>query len=190
VVVTHYNYFRDYDPTIGRYIQSDPIGLNGDASAYSYARSAALLFSDLQGLEAYAPPLPGFQIPERPWRVPWQGIAEGLGARCLGAIALLLYSSDAGSICNDDPRRQKEECRDKDPCDKLLTQYEIKRLGRILDSEQRGFTVERLKEQLGCRPAARCDLYKCRDGRIVMKGKGDSLSPGQDTRYNVNDPVP
>ncbi len=23
----HYNYFRDYDPTIGRYVESDPIGL-------------------------------------------------------------------------------------------------------------------------------------------------------------------
>jgi len=25
----HYNYFRDYDPTIGRYVESDPIGLEG-----------------------------------------------------------------------------------------------------------------------------------------------------------------
>ena len=25
----HYNYFRDFDPAIGRYIQSDPIDING-----------------------------------------------------------------------------------------------------------------------------------------------------------------
>ena len=46
----HYNYFRDYDPSIGRYIQSDPIGLQGGLSTYSYVGGNPLIHFDLWGL--------------------------------------------------------------------------------------------------------------------------------------------
>ncbi|KAB7613492.1 RHS repeat-associated core domain-containing protein [Amylibacter sp. SFDW26] len=34
----HQNWMRDYDPTTGRYIQGDPLGLVDGASVYGYAR--------------------------------------------------------------------------------------------------------------------------------------------------------
>ncbi|WP_225209711.1 RHS repeat-associated core domain-containing protein [Xanthomonas bonasiae] len=45
------NYFRDYDPATGRYGQSDPIGLVGGVSTYSYVASKPLLQVDLLGLD-------------------------------------------------------------------------------------------------------------------------------------------
>ena len=45
----YYNRYRDYDPTTGRYIQADPIGLEGGASPYSYAMNNPLRFSDPTG---------------------------------------------------------------------------------------------------------------------------------------------
>jgi RHS repeat-associated protein len=46
----HYNYFRDYDPAIGRYVESDPIGLKGGLNSYRYASASPIKLSDARGL--------------------------------------------------------------------------------------------------------------------------------------------
>ena len=47
----HYNYFRDYEPATGRYIESDPIGLAGGSSTYGYVNSNPFRASDPSGLK-------------------------------------------------------------------------------------------------------------------------------------------
>jgi RHS repeat-associated protein len=45
-----YNYFRDYDPSLGRYGRSDPVGLKAGLNTYAYVASAPLSWSDKFGL--------------------------------------------------------------------------------------------------------------------------------------------
>jgi RHS repeat-associated protein len=45
----HYNYQRDYDPQIGRYVQSDPLGLGGGINTFSYALGNPVRYADPTG---------------------------------------------------------------------------------------------------------------------------------------------
>jgi RHS repeat-associated protein len=50
VVGLHYNYFRDYDPAVGRFVESDPIGLKGGVNTFSYVGANPLSRYDAFGL--------------------------------------------------------------------------------------------------------------------------------------------
>jgi len=47
----HYNYYRDYDPIVGRYAESDFIGLRAGPNTYAYVRANPLLAVDPLGLK-------------------------------------------------------------------------------------------------------------------------------------------
>jgi RHS repeat-associated protein len=49
----HYNFFRDYDPQTGRYLEADPIGQEGGLNLYEYARSSPTNFADSTGLSPF-----------------------------------------------------------------------------------------------------------------------------------------
>ncbi|WP_346361256.1 RHS repeat-associated core domain-containing protein [Bosea sp. (in: a-proteobacteria)] len=51
----HYNWHRHYDPTTGRYLQPDPLGLVDGPSVYAYANSSPQMWSDPEGLNPAIP---------------------------------------------------------------------------------------------------------------------------------------
>jgi len=46
----HQNFFRDYDPVVGRYVESDPLGLGAGLNRYAYADGNPVMLTDDQGL--------------------------------------------------------------------------------------------------------------------------------------------
>jgi hypothetical protein len=48
----HYNWHRQYDPTVGRYTQPDPLGFVDGPSVYGYVKGAPQARIDIKGLNS------------------------------------------------------------------------------------------------------------------------------------------
>ena len=69
----HYNFFRYYDPDIGRFVNQDPIGLDGGENLYGFAPNAAV-WSDPLGLEPMdiGKYIPDEYRPKQGWKPPFE----------------------------------------------------------------------------------------------------------------------
>ena len=101
----HYNYFRYYDPSTGRYITSDPIGLAGGLNTYLYANATPLKYIDPKGLDASIYPkdpktadpsdtTDGYIPPSGPSVSDVSSMIETAASTCEGRCNFL-----AGSVC-------------------------------------------------------------------------------------------
>ncbi|EPX60313.1 hypothetical protein D187_001800 [Cystobacter fuscus DSM 2262] len=97
----YYNYFRDYDPETGRYVESDPLGLEAGLNTYGYALGSPLIYVDPYGLDitnpADWPQLPsGFAecVEERRWD--W----GQLGPQGANEKTVVGHAGTAGNLAN------------------------------------------------------------------------------------------
>jgi RHS repeat-associated protein len=86
----HQNWMRDYDPTTGRYLEADPLGLVDGASVYGYAGQSPMMSTDPRGEYAWTWPAIRYVV---------GGVLRGIG-RFLGRAGL---AAGAAATATDNP---------------------------------------------------------------------------------------
>jgi uncharacterized protein RhaS with RHS repeats len=173
----YYNYFRDYEPGAGRYIESDPIGLSGGVNTFAYAFSASIRFSDPDGLlsGSWVRPSPGPGIP-----IPVPLPSGGSGSKGNPGNSGLNPSYHEWSITP--PRSQsatdtKANCKDDEPDCKYASPFHRKAARGPFAPN--GINDEHAyKDDYGATPNKLYDICACKDGSIVIKHVGQCGEPG------------
>ena len=176
----HQNWWRDYDPSLGRYIQADPIGLDGGSNLYGYANADPLRFTDPDGRIAMLLPALG---PWLPAIIKGSTAVCGLAIGAIGGQAVIDAYAPASPDAFLNEKAGDESCEscgdaERNPKqDKKLTPGEIKKL------KEAGLDPEAMK---GGNRTGRADLYKDSKGNIFEKPRGGD-GPGEPTGININE---
>ena len=110
----NYNYFRDYEPGTGRYLESDPIGLFGGLSTYGYAFQEPLNFSDPLGLVSDAQCCRGAQAQVLAETANARGFVACCGGKRVSCTIDDPYDSDAAANAKRSCRLKHEDSHNAD----------------------------------------------------------------------------
>jgi RHS repeat-associated protein len=137
----HYNYYRDYNPVVGRYVEADPVGINGDVNIFNYVNGNPIMKIDILGLKT----IDGMNCNEiSRMRVPGfsQGNPRSYNAGFVWICMGIVIEDSASCVCTYEKNKHIIEfynrfvsfevtykCVEKDECNKeiikTIKKYEI-----------------------------------------------------------------
>jgi RHS repeat-associated protein len=168
----HYNYFRDYDANLGRYLASDPLGIDAGLGTYTYAWNRPAVLLDPLGLDAVFPSGTGAGFGGA-----LGDALAGIGRVCARApLLFILLASSNGDACSDDPGRTRTECKAK-ACDEEW---------RGARQRCRELIYEQMQQQAGRRKkrsvtgvtGGYTDIEECARGLVSQECGGNKVDHG------------